>query len=147
MASHSDDAQHDHGLALVFGPDSASATAGRIALWLATLVAGLLAVAAVTDLGIDADAVLVAAALAAGPALGTWVAGYRAGVLFTGLVVAAPLAGAAGAYLVLALLGMAAPLPDVRLSGPALAAAGYLLVGTGLAFVLGRGVRALVGGR
>lgn len=150
MASHTDDDAH-HGLALVLGPDSASAAAGRTALWLATLAAALLVLVAATDFapGSGLDAGLVALTLAAGPALGAWVAGRRAGLLFTGLVVAAPLAGIAGAYLVGALLGVAdayleavllgvTGVPDVRPWALAVSAVGYLLFGTGAAFALGR---------
>jgi len=150
VATDTDD-DADHGLALVLGPDSASATAGRTALWLATLAAALLILVAVIDFapGSGLDAGLVALALAAGPVHGAWVAGQRAGLLFTGLVVAAPLAGIAGASLVGALLGVAdaslaavrlavAGVPDVRPWALAVSAVGYLLFGTGAAFALGR---------
>lgn len=128
----------DHGLALVFGPDRVSAAAGRTAMWLATVTAGLFLLVAATDLGDDVDAALVTLALAGGVVLGAWVAGRWGGLLFTGLVVGAPLIGAAGAYVVAALFGTTAAIPDVRPWAPAAVAAGYLLVGTALAFGLGR---------
>lgn len=147
MVSHTDDSDRGLALALVFGPDSASAAAGRTALWLATLVAGLFVLTAATGFGIGVDAALIALALAAGPALGAWVAGRRAGLLFTGLVVSAPLAGVAGAYLVGALLRMTPAITEPQLRTLALSAAGYLLVGTAVAFALGRAVGFVVRAR